>query len=197
MSTSSTPSGAPRHTGADSRRTHRSDAGTAHGSGATATLPAGSGAARAELPARHRAAAPRPAFSMGALWVAGFTAAGVAVLIILGITLLVRSFLNLAVFENFPSTGDGGIGPLSLGVIIAMLLATALIGVLLRVSDRPGQIYAAVVALAWIAFVVVALTTGDRNPAQRFGEVLCSVLFAGVFLALGQWVARSAVGWAR
>ncbi|WP_037570553.1 hypothetical protein [Phaeacidiphilus oryzae] len=147
--------------------------------------------------ARHRGGTARPQVSVGAMWWAGFAAAGFATLLALGLIMLVRGFIGLPIYQDSAGQGDSGVGPISLGFIIAMLITTLLMTVLVKAVDEPMKIYTAVVALAELAFIVVLFTVGGRTPSQIFGELFTSLVFAAMFLWFAHWIVRCGVGWAR
>jgi hypothetical protein len=147
--------------------------------------------------ARHRAEPARPRVSVGAMWWAGFAAAGFATLLGLGLILTVRGFVGLPIYQDWPGEGDAGIGPVSLGFIIAMLVTTLLLTVLVKATDQPLAVYAAIVAVAELAFIVVLFTVGGRTPSQIFGEMFTSLAFAAMFLWFARWIVRCGVAWAR
>jgi hypothetical protein len=59
------------------------------------------------------------------------------------------------------------------------------------------QLFAVVIGVAELAFIVVLFTAGGRNPSQIFGEMFTSIIFAAVFLWFGRWIIRCGEGWAR
>ncbi|QMU69822.1 hypothetical protein [Streptacidiphilus sp. P02-A3a] len=133
----------------------------------------------------------QPAVSPGALALRTLTACAVAIASGFVLTYLVRAMLNLDAFQNAGQIEGGGFpnsGALTVGIITATLIAVAVLVLLERAVPRPLPVFAAVMALGYIAFFAVTVTsTGSLTRSQMAGQLLVCLPLAAVIGVLASW----------
>ncbi len=131
----------------------------------------------------------RPTLSPGTLAVRALTACAVAIVAGFTITYLVRSMLNLNAFQGpgIDNVGFPNSGALTVGVITATLLAVVVLEALHRAMPRPLPVFAAIMALGYIAFFAVTTTSGSLDRSQMAGQLLVCLPLAVVIGGLASW----------
>ena len=104
------------------------------------------------------------------------------------ITYLVRSMLNLDAFQNAGQSQGGfpNSGALTVGIITATLLAVVVLELLERTVPRPLPVFAAIMALGWVAFFAVT-AAGSLTGSQMAGQILVCLGLTAVIGLLASW----------
>jgi hypothetical protein len=129
-----------------------------------------------------------PVLPPGAVLVRGLAASAVAIGAAFTITYLVRVLFNANAFEDAGGSGSGfpNSGALSVGVLVATLLAVLVLQLLQRVTDRPFAAFAVVLALGYLAFFGVSATS-SLTASQIAGQLLVALPLAAVIAGLASW----------
>jgi len=130
-----------------------------------------------------------PAMSPGLVLTRALLACAVAITAGLTITYLARVTLNLDAFQNPGTTGGfPNSGALTVGIIVATLLAVVVLELLRQVSPRPFAAFAVIMALGYVAFFCVsAFVTSGLTASQIAGQLVVCLPLAIVIAALASW----------
>ena len=128
------------------------------------------------------------ALSPGTVLIRALLASGAALMAGLVLTYIVRSTLNANAFQNAGQATEGfpNSGALSVGIIVATLLAVAVLYLLPRVTTRPFTVFAVIMTLGYLAFLGVSFTS-DLTNSQIGGQLLVCVPLAIVIAGLASW----------
>ena len=143
--------------------------------------------ARTAVPAAPPKAGPA-ALAPGTVLMRALLASFAALMAGLVITFIVRSTLNANAFQNAGQATEGfpNSGALSVGIIVATLLAVAVLYLLPRVTTRPFTVFAVIMTLGYLAFLGVSFTS-DLTNSQIGGQLLVCVPLAIVIAGLASW----------
>ncbi|MFC1414726.1 hypothetical protein ACEZCY_36790 [Streptacidiphilus sp. N1-12] len=128
------------------------------------------------------------ALSPGTVLMRALLASGAALMAGLVLTYLVRQTLNANAFQDAGQVNEGfpNSGALSVGIIVATLLAVAVLYLLPRVTNYPFGFFALIMTLGYLAFLGVSFTS-TLTDSQIAGQLLVCGLLAIVIAIVASW----------
>lgn len=130
--------------------------------------------------------------SVAAVCARAVLAGGFAILAAVTITMFLRGMTNLLAFENTTTLDDGvtNLGALCAGVFTATLLAALVLYVLQMRTPRAFEAFLVVLGLSYVAYLLVTVL-GSLSGSQRAGNLVATLLFAGVIAVLAGWATNT------
>ncbi|WP_370110413.1 hypothetical protein [Streptacidiphilus sp. MAP12-33] len=110
----------------------------------------------------------------------------------MAITMVLRGMTNLMAFESSTTLDDGvaNLGALCAGIFTATLLASLVLYALQMRTSRAFEAFLVILGLSYVAYLLVTVL-GGLSGSQRAGNLVATLLFAGVIAVLAGWATNT------